>query len=92
MKVIEGIGEIWYFINMMRIKFDLRNWSEILYLFDCRCIRWKWENIWNWFKFDGGYRIGVDIDIKWWFWEVRLFVFWFVVEIIVCGFIGGVIV
>lgn len=47
-----------------RIQFDLRNLSEILYSLDCRCTRRKRENIWNRFKFDGGHRIGVDIDTK----------------------------
>lgn len=64
MKVIEGTGEIWHSINTTRIKLDLRNLSEILYSLDCRCTRRKRKDIWNRFKFDGGHRIGVDIDTK----------------------------
>lgn len=64
MKVTEGTGEILHSINTTRIKFDLRNLSEILYSLDCRCTRRKREDIWNRFKFDGGHRIGVDIDAK----------------------------
>lgn len=56
--------KIWHSINTTRIKFDLRNLSEILYSLDCRCTRWKRKDIWNRFKFDGGHRIGVDIDTK----------------------------